>query len=135
MARRWLLLLGSNLASAACLREALDRLAALGEVDVLTAIRQLPANNGRGRDYHNVLVVLGLESDIDAAKLAPQLKRIESGLGRRPGEEVAIDIDILAAAEGARWRVDAHALAKREFEHAPATTLLAEAGISLEPAI
>ena len=132
MARRWLLLLGSNLVSDASLREALVRLAALGEVTALTGIRQLPANNGGGRDYHNTLVVLAVDRDMQPDALASQLKRIESGLGRHPGDEVAIDIDILAMAEGARWKVDAHALAKREFEHAPATTLLAEAGISVK---
>jgi 7,8-dihydro-6-hydroxymethylpterin-pyrophosphokinase len=132
MAQRWLLLLGSSLAGDGCVRAALQRLGVLGDVTALTPIRRLPTYDGSARVYHNLLAVLACAHDLDAALLAARLKRIEAELGRRPGDEIAIDIDILAMADGARWKLDAHALAKREFEHPPALTLLAEANLHLD---
>lgn len=130
MSRRWLLVLGSNLAEDACLRRAMVALEALGEVAQLTPVLLTPARRGDGH-YHNALVTLA--SPLPGAALGSALKRIEAELGRvRDGSGVvAIDIDPLAVDEGRGWRPDAHALAKGELLRAPVPQLLAQAGIEV----
>ena len=130
MSRRWLLVLGSNLADDACLRQALVALEALGDVIQLTPVLLTPARHGDGH-YHNALAVLS--SDAPPASLKRALKRVETVLGRvRDGSGVvAIDIDPLAFDEGRGWQPDAHALEKGEFTRAPVPQLLSQAGIAL----
>lgn len=131
-AHRWLLLLGSNLATPERVQQALERLALLGRVKPLTPIERTPARADPSRFYYNALAALN--SELDREALRAQLKRIEAGLGRvRDGSGVvAIDIDLLAKHENGRWRADPHALAKREFAQTPARELLAAAGLALE---
>jgi 2-amino-4-hydroxy-6-hydroxymethyldihydropteridine diphosphokinase len=130
MSRHWLLVLGSNLADDACLRQALVALEALGGVVQLTPVLLTPARRGEGH-YHNALVALA--SDAHPAALRQALKRVETALGRvRDGSGVvAIDIDPLAFDEGHGWQPDAHALEKGEFVRAPVPQLLSQAGIVL----
>lgn len=130
MSRRWLLVLGSNLADDACLRRALVALESLGEVRQLTPVLLTPARRGDGH-YHNALVELSGEAS--PAMLKPALKRVEAALGRvRDGSGVvAIDIDPLAFDEGRGWQPDAHALEKGEFARAPVPLLLSQAGIAM----
>ena len=130
MSRRWLLVLGSNLAEDACLRRAMVELEALGEVTQLTPVLLTRARRGDGH-YHNALVAL--VSALPDAALGQALKRIEADLGRvRDGSGVvAIDIDPLAFDEGLGWRPDAHALEKGELQREPVPQLLAQAGIEV----
>ncbi len=129
MARRWLLLLGSNLADDACLREASAVLSAIGDVDALTPIRRFPCDDGSPGEYHNLLVALAV--DAGREDIGERLKQLEAALGRRRGDsgEVAIDIDILASAGEGAWQADAHALAKGEFARGSVRALLDETGI------
>ena len=131
MARRWLLLLGSNLADDACLREASAVLSAIGEVDALTPIRRFPSDDGSPGEYYNLLV--SLAADADREDIGERLKQLESALGRRRGhsQEVAIDIDILASASASDspWQADVHAVAKGEFARRSVRALLDETGI------
>jgi 2-amino-4-hydroxy-6-hydroxymethyldihydropteridine diphosphokinase len=128
---RWLLLLGSNLAGPERMRQAFERLAALGPVAALTAIERTPARGDPSRFYYNALTTLDCELDRDA--LRTRLKQIETGLGRvRDGSgEVAIDIDLLAVQEHGRWLTDPHAIEKNELAQTPARELLAAAGIRI----
>jgi len=128
MSRRWLLVLGSNLADDHCLRQALTALEALGTVACLTPVVLTPARHGEGH-YHNTLVQL--DSGMPAAPLRQALKRVETALGRVRDDSgvVAIDIDPLALDEGRGWQADAHALEKGEFMRAPVPQLLAQAGV------
>lgn len=130
MSRRWLLVLGSNLADDARLRQALVALESLGGVTQLTPVLLTPARRGGGH-YHNALVALSV--DTSAALLRQALKRVETELGRvRDGSGVvAIDIDPLALDDGQGWQPDARALEKGEFTRAPVPQLLAQAGIEL----
>lgn len=132
MARAWLLLLGSNLDSDERVHTALAALRKLGPAEFATTIRRLPAHgDAASPDYHNVLAML--ESGLDRATLVANLKRIERELGRvRGGGRVAIDIDLLASREGARWVADPHAVEKDDIERPPAPLLLREAGIDIE---
>lgn len=129
-ARHWLLLLGSSLPTDACLQRALVGLTALGEVRVATPVRRFPSYAGEpSRRYFNALAELATPLDRDA--LRTRLRALEAQLGRRrdvPGE-VAIDLDLLAFADGTGWRADAHALAKGDLDHPTTRTLLALAGI------
>jgi 2-amino-4-hydroxy-6-hydroxymethyldihydropteridine diphosphokinase len=127
--RRWLLLLGSNLAGPERMQQAFERLAALGPVAALTAIERMPARGDASRFYHNALATL--DCDLDRDVLRTQLKQIEIELGRVRDEsgEVAIDIDLLARQENGRWLADPHAMEKREFTHTPARDMLEMAGI------
>jgi 2-amino-4-hydroxy-6-hydroxymethyldihydropteridine diphosphokinase len=130
-ARRWLLLLGSNLPHDGCVSAALARLAQLGTTVALTPIRRFPPHDGGRGDYFNALATLA--SELDAAALAERLKELEAALGRRrdlPGQ-VAIDLDILAGEDDGRWRATGHAVAKREFDKPAVAALLREAGIDL----
>ncbi|MDE2271275.1 MAG: 2-amino-4-hydroxy-6-hydroxymethyldihydropteridine diphosphokinase [Xanthomonadaceae bacterium] len=130
-ARRWLLLLGSNLAEPQRMHDALAALAALGAVVAATPILRLPARGDATRGYYNALATL--ESGLDREALRARLKQIEHGLGRRRdgSGEVAIDIDLLATREADRWQPDPHALEKDEFTQTPARELLEAAGISI----
>jgi 2-amino-4-hydroxy-6-hydroxymethyldihydropteridine diphosphokinase len=131
--RRWLLLLGSNLAGPERVQRALETLARLGHVTLLTPIERMPARRDPPRFYYNALATLDVDLDRDA--LRARLKQIEAGLGRaRDGSgEVAIDIDLLAMHANGCWRADPHALAKDEFAQTPARELIAAAGIHLQP--
>jgi len=133
-ARRWLLLLGSNLAAPERIRQALEKLVALGSVESLTPIERIPARGDPTRFYHNALATLDCELDRDA--LRARLKRMELELGRvRDGSgEVAIDIDLLAVHANGRWLADPRALEKNEFAQTPARELVATAGIVIESA-
>jgi len=132
--RRWLLLLGSNLAGPERIRQALEMLDALGHVESLTPIERIPARGDPTRFYYNALAALDCELDRDA--LRAQLKRIELELGRvRDGSgEVAVDVDLLAMHANGRWLADPHALEKNEFAQTPARELVATAGIVIESA-
>ena len=70
MDRRWLLLLGSNLARDRCVHAGLRRLALLGEVTARTPVRRFPAHDGAGADYHNALAVLACDRDRAALEAA-----------------------------------------------------------------
>lgn len=133
-ASRWLLLLGSNLDHDRRVHDALGHLAALGQVDRLSAIRHLPAHGDSTSMYYNVLVALSTTDHRE--HLDAQLKRIEQRLGRQRdrAEEVAIDIDILARYADHSWQADARALNKGEFARPPVLTLLRDAGVEIAPA-
>jgi 2-amino-4-hydroxy-6-hydroxymethyldihydropteridine diphosphokinase len=130
--RRWLLLLGSNLAGPERIRQSLETLAVFGPVKALTPIERMPARGDPSRFYFNALATLDCDLDRDA--LRAQLKRIETELGRvRDGSgEVAIDIDLLAMETNNRWQADAHALEKHEFTQTPARDLIAAANLVIE---
>jgi 2-amino-4-hydroxy-6-hydroxymethyldihydropteridine diphosphokinase len=130
--RRWLLLLGSNLADPERMQQAFARLAALGRVTALTAIERMPARGDSSRSYYNALAELDCGLDRDALRM--RLKQIETELGRlRDGSgEVAIDIDLLARQEQGRWLADPHAIEKNEFEQPPARELIEAAAIAID---
>jgi 2-amino-4-hydroxy-6-hydroxymethyldihydropteridine diphosphokinase len=130
--RRYLLLLGSNLAEPERMQQAFERLASLGHVTPLTVIERMPARGDVARFYYNALAAL--DCDLGREALRAQLKHIETGLGRVRGgtRDVAIDIDLLAMRENGHWQADAHALAKREFVQTPARELIEAAGIAIE---
>lgn len=127
--RRRLLLLGSNLAGPERIRQALERLASIGQVTPLTPIERMPARGDPSRFYYNALAALAC--DLDREALRAQLKRIETELGRvRDGSGVvAIDIDLLAVHADGHWLADPHALEKNEFTQTPARELIAAAEI------
>ena len=129
--RRWLLLLGSNLADPERMHQAFARLAALGPVTALTAVERTPARGDSSHFYYNALATLDCELHRDALRI--RLKQIETELGRvRDGSgEVAIDIDLLARQENGRWLADPHAIEKEEFTHTPARELITAANISI----
>lgn len=128
MARRWLLMLGSNLASDVRMREALAQLAASGAITLLTPIQCFPSDDGSDAEYFNALVTW--QCDVDLATAVAQLKRIEMALGRRHDTaRVTIDIDLLAECVDEEWQASAHALEKNEFGHATAVELLRQAGV------
>lgn len=131
-ARRWLLLLGSNLAGPERIRQALETLVVLGPVKSLTAIERLSARGDPSRFYYNALATLDCDLGRDA--LRTRLKRVEIELGRvRDGSgEVAIDIDLLARQEDGRWLADPHAIDKREFMQTPARELIEAAAIMID---
>ncbi len=134
-AHRWLLLLGSNLEDDALVREALQHLADLGEVEQLTAIRRFQAYGSGLGPYFNALARWDTSKDRDDAMSC--LKALEHQLGReRAAMCVDIDVDILACVDaGGAWRADPHALTKGEFTHAPVVALLREAGIDAQDII
>lgn len=129
--RRWLLLLGSNLAGSERVRQALETLVVLGHVTSLTPIERMPARGDASRFYYNALATL--DCDLDREVLRAQLKRIEIELGRVRDEsgEVAIDIDLLAMQANGSWLAEPHALEKREFTQTPARDMLKAAGIEV----
>ena len=130
-ASRWLLLLGSTLDSDERIHAALQELQALGEVALRAPIQHGPGSRDARRSYFNALVELAFDGSADA--LVAALKAIETRLGRRrDGEEVAIDIDLLAREVDGTWCADAHALDKREFEQPHAVALLRAAGIEVD---
>lgn len=124
MTGRWLLLLGSNLAGDARVRAALQQLAEIGGITVLTPILRFPSDDDSAGDYFNVLAEFAFEGD--RLLLMNRLKRLEAALGRRHDGDgcVAIDIDVLATHDGQCWRADAHAQAKGEFRRTPVRSLL-----------
>jgi len=132
MTGTWLLMLGSNLDGDERVHAALAALRALGPVAPVTMIRRLPAHgDASAPDYHNVLATL--ESGLDRTALVADLKRIERELGRVRGSgRVAIDIDLLARRDGARWLADPHAVEKGDIDRPPTPLLLREAGISID---
>ncbi|MEO7066152.1 MAG: 2-amino-4-hydroxy-6-hydroxymethyldihydropteridine diphosphokinase [Rhodanobacter sp.] len=129
MARCWLLVLGSNLGSDACVRATLVRLAATGPTTSLTTIQHFPSDDGGSTNYFNVLVTW--QQDGDGAAVVAQLKQMELVLGRDRTHptEVAIDIDLLAECIDGRWHATSHALEKNEFGHATVAALLRQAGL------
>lgn len=131
MARRWLLLLGSNLPEDDALRTAQERLGTLGAVQMLTPIEHLRPASGTGPRYFNALLVV--DSTLSRDELRDTLRRIESELGRDRSDpaRVAIDIDLLGWQHNNLWRADEHALAKGEPTHWPTMHLLKLAGLSL----
>ena len=132
-ASHWLLLLGSTLDSDERIRAALHELRSLGEVALRAPIQHGPGSRDARRSYFNALVELGFDGDAD--ELVAALKAIETRLGRRrDGDEVVIDIDLLAREVDGIWLGDAHALNKREFEQTHAIALLRAAGIGIDTA-
>lgn len=131
--RRWLLMLGSNLADDRRVHAALAALAQLGPVRRHGTVAHLPPRSGKGAWYYNVLAVL--DSPLDASALRTELGAIEARLGRvRNGAApVAIDIDVLAGERDGAWIADPHALEKREFEDGPAPQLLQACGLQVRP--
>lgn len=127
--RRWLLLLGSNLAGPERVHQALEHLKVLGKARLLTPIERMPARGEPSRFYCNALAMLDCDLDRDAARA--RIERIETGLGRvrDGGGEVAIDIDLLAIQKDGCWIADPHAVEKGEFTRTPAQELIAAAGI------
>ena len=129
-ASRWLLLLGSTLDSDERIHAALRELQSLGDVALRAPIQHGPGSRDARRCYFNALVEVVFDGDADA--LIAALKVIETRLGRRrDGDEVAIDIDLLAREVGGIWCADAHALDKGEFEQAHAVALLRAAGVEV----
>lgn len=123
--RQWLLLLGSNLASAQCIEQAMAALGEIGRVQLLGAIEHLPPNQGSGAWYFNALACL--RSALPAPALQAELKRIEQALGRNrenPGR-VSIDIDVLAQG-GPPWLADPHAQASGKLDHSSTRKLLSD---------
>lgn len=130
-ASRWLLLLGSTLGSDERIHAALRELQALGEATLRAPIQHGPGSRDARRSYFNALVEFVFDGNAD--ELVAALKAIETRLGRRrDGEDVAIDIDLLAREVDGIWRADAHAIEKREFEQAHAIALLRGAGIEFD---
>lgn len=130
----WLLLLGSNRATEATLRSALARLAELGPLGVLAPIQRFPADSGTGGDYFNALArwqMPGALPDVVA-----RLKALESALGRthERADDVAADIDVLAAQVDGVWLATAHAVDKGEFDRATVEALLRQAGVEVRTA-
>jgi 2-amino-4-hydroxy-6-hydroxymethyldihydropteridine diphosphokinase len=130
----WLLLLGSNRPTEATLRMALARLAELGPVSVLAPIQRFPADSGTGGDYFNALArwqMAGALPDVVA-----RLKALESALGRthKRADDVAVDIDVLAAQVNGTWLATPHALDKGEFGRATVAALLRQAGVEVRNA-
>ena len=129
-ARRWLLLLGSNLEDDAAVREALIRLNDTGRLERLTDIRRFPAYGTSHGPYYNVLAQWRV--DLRRDEVLARIKTLEHALGRDPATagRVDIDIDVLGVADDdAQWMADPHAVAKQEFTRAPVLALLREAGI------
>jgi len=130
---RWLLLLGSTLDSDERIHAALRELQSLGDATLRAPIQHGPGSRDARRSYFNALVELVFDND--ANELVAALKAIETRLGRRrDGDEVVIDIDLLAREVDGTWRADAHAIDKREFEQAHAVALLRTAQIEIDPA-
>lgn len=131
-AHRWLLLLGSNLEDDALVREALQRLAGIGPVEQLTAIRRFQAYGDGHGPYFNVLAQWCTDDERTAA--LSRLKMLERDLGRDPADANRVDIDIdmlgFADADGG-WIADPHAVDKGEFTREPVLALLHEAGIDM----
>lgn len=108
--RRYVLLLGSSLASPQILRLALERLAAQGRVEAVSDCVEGPSVSADdGRRFHNQALVLATGLAGDA--LVSGLKAIEAELGRVPGDrECAIDIDLACECDAhgiVLWRDDA----------------------------
>jgi 7,8-dihydro-6-hydroxymethylpterin-pyrophosphokinase len=131
MARRWLLLLGSNLGTDACMRAALEQLAARGPTALLTPIQRFPSDDGSAAEYFNALVAWQVAGDHAGA--LRQLKRMEQALGRGSDGpmQVTIDIDLLAEQIDGHWQADPHALEKHEFDRAMVLALLQQAGVAV----
>lgn len=128
---RYLLLLGSNLATPERLEQALVALGNIGSTTLLAPVTRTPARHDPTHFYFNALVRLDCALTRDA--FVAQMKQLEANLGRvrDASHVVAIDIDLLATFAGAAWHADPHALAKREFSQSPARELLRDAGINV----
>lgn len=108
--RRYVLLLGSSLASPQVLRLALEQLSTQGLVEAVSRCVEGPSVSvGDGRRFHNQALVLatGLASDA----LVASLKTLEAELGRVPGDrQCVIDIDLACECDAhgiVLWRDDA----------------------------
>lgn len=91
---RYVLLLGTSLASPQVLRLAAELLSTQGLVEAASGIVEGPSVSGDDpRRFHNQALVLATGLANDA--LVPVLKAIEAELGRVPGErQCVIDIDL-----------------------------------------
>lgn len=127
--QRYLVLLGSNLATAERLDAALAGLAAIGGVTLLAPVTRTPARHDPTHFYFNALAQLDCTLDRDA--LVARMKQLETELGRvrDASHVVAIDIDLLASFIDDSWHADPHAVAKREFSQSPAREMVRAAGI------
>jgi len=127
----WLLVLGTDAGDGAPLDATLAELVGIGRVEALTPARRTRDDDGAARWFSNRLV--RLESGLDREGLRARLRAIERGIGRSErSEDVPIDIDLLACdPDGAGWRLDPHALEKREHLRPHVVALLHEAGITL----
>lgn len=129
MTRR-LLVLGSDDGSGSPIEAALAALSELGPVERLTPVRRMRDDGGSGRWYMNLLACV--DNPLEREPLRERLRGIERRLGRsRRGDDVAIDIDLLATESGDGWRVDAHAADKGEHRTAHVRMLLDEAGVDV----
>jgi len=107
---RYVLLLGSSLASPQVLRLAAELLSAHGLVEATSRCVAGPSISiGDTRRFHNQALVLATSLASDA--LVPLLKAIESELGRTPGDpQCVIDIDLACECDAhgiVLWRDDA----------------------------
>jgi 2-amino-4-hydroxy-6-hydroxymethyldihydropteridine diphosphokinase len=108
--RRYVLLLGTTLASPQVLRLAAELLSAHGLVEATSPVEQAPSvTPGDGRRFHNQALVLATDLANDA--LVPALKQLETELGRVPGDpQCVIDIDLACECDAhgiVLWRDDA----------------------------
>jgi 2-amino-4-hydroxy-6-hydroxymethyldihydropteridine diphosphokinase len=97
VAARWLIALGSNAADAAQrLAAARTAIAALGDLQRVSAPREGADIEGRGPPYLNQ--VLELATALDADALRQTLRQIETDLGRDRSSttDCALDLDLLA---------------------------------------
>ncbi len=108
--RRYVLLLGSSLASPQVLRLALEQLSTQGLVEAVSSCVEGPSvSAGDDRRFHNQALVLatGLASDA----LVTSLKTLEAELGRVPGDrQCVVDIDLACECDAhgiVLWRDDA----------------------------
>ncbi|WDS35432.1 2-amino-4-hydroxy-6-hydroxymethyldihydropteridine diphosphokinase [Pseudoxanthomonas sp.] len=107
---RYVLLLGSSLASPQVLQLAREQLSTHGLVEAVSRCVEGPSvSTDDGRRFHNQALVLATGLANDA--LLPSLKLIEADLGRVPGErQCVIDIDLACECDAhgiVLWRDDA----------------------------
>jgi 7,8-dihydro-6-hydroxymethylpterin-pyrophosphokinase len=128
-ALRWLLLLGSSRADDTLMRDALRQLDQSGAAVWLTPVQRFAADDGSARKFHNALARWDVTAT--SAGAHARIRQIEQTLGRdrTRGDEVAIDIDLLACFVDGQWHTHPHALDKREFDRALVRGLLRQAGV------
>jgi 2-amino-4-hydroxy-6-hydroxymethyldihydropteridine diphosphokinase len=108
--RRYVLLLGSSLASPQVLRLALEQLSTQGLVEAVSRCVEGPSVSADDdRRFHNQALVLATGVANDA--LVTSLKTLEAELGRVPGDrQCVIDIDLACECDAhgiVLWRDDA----------------------------